>query len=1041
METISNQDPSELKFEQEFIEFTQHVGGVQQWTYLPKIKTTDQLWANLKQILEDNNQAQLDQPLSEIEFAQVKKEISDLKTPYEAGQRLYGMNGKYEIPVNLDNGKQVLLMALDQSNVGGGNTRYQIVNQIQRPAKIAGKRSCRFDVTFLINGLPIIQVEEKRRDETAALNQMRQYIAEDQYSDIYSTLQILVGMSPHGIRYMANTTLEQFNTAFAFRWQHEKDNSPVLDWKDFTNLFLNIPMAHEMATNYMILDGTRNKTKLMVMRPYQVYATRNVLRKLRQFQFGYQDRRVGYVWHTTGSGKTVSSFKTAWLAQRLPNVDSVVFMVDRIALTTQTYDDYHAYDPDFDPDDMSKGEGVVSNTANIGILAKRVRQARGITVTSIQKMHGLVERKSFKAPDKNIVFIVDEAHRSTAGDMLKDIRDKFPRSAWIGYTGTPSFEGTTTASLFGDPIEPLYTIREAIADHNVLGFNVDFSTTLSDDQMKNVYLPAYYKQNFPKWSEADIKNKIEHLSADDMDDMVKPSVYDNNPKHVKAVVESVMAKWQNRSDDYRYSAILTTHVGGNQASTPMALMYYEEFKKQNQLRKRPLKIAITFSLDTSNDANNVEKNDALLGAMQDYSKTFGGHFGEDNAKDYMNDVMGRLNRSIDDGQYLDLVIVVDQLLTGFDAPFVNTLYVDRTLQGKNLIQAYSRTNRIQDMDHKPYGNIVNFRWPAHTEQLMKDALTVYANRQSADIQGEVEPGDDTGILAPKYNELKKDVKGVVKDLRKLTKDMTVVPASEGEQDRTYDLLHQYSNLVSKLKQTTEFDYDHPEALLSDIGLTAKEEGQLTGPLARDLKEAIGHRKPVGGGVPPALLDMDLKLVQVHEVIVNYDYLMELLAALANAVHDNDMDTARSKHGDILRVTAQDKDRKRAGDIERAASAFMDGSLTADKYPLDQADVDELIERNNRTTEKADVAAFVRKWGLLDVPISDIERLLKRHVKGEDDLDTDGGLKDIVFKSQDNYKDYAGDDEVKSLSRMKYRLGLRDAFAKFADQIVEKYDKF
>ena len=291
------------------------------WKYEPDIKTTEALWENFKQILEQHNQSTLEHPLSVVEFHQVKKIISNLRTPYEAGQFLYGLNGVSQIEIDLDDGRHVFLTVFDQKEIGAGDTVYQVVNQIQRPAVITGKQDRRFDTTLLINGLPIIQIEEKTdtHDVNEALNQMHQYIDENQYRDIFSTLQILVAMTPNNVKYMANTTSERFNKDFAFHWQRKEDNSIVRNWKEFVDSMLSIPMAHQMAVNYMILDGTKNKETLKVMRPYQVYATQKVIEGIKHADFESGYKKVGYIWHTTGSGKTITSFKTAWLASRLPN--------------------------------------------------------------------------------------------------------------------------------------------------------------------------------------------------------------------------------------------------------------------------------------------------------------------------------------------------------------------------------------------------------------------------------------------------------------------------------------------------------------------------------------------------------------------------------------------------------------------------------------------------------------------------------------------------------------------------------------------------
>lgn len=523
------------------------------------IRTTEQLWDNFKMILEQNNRARLDEPLSVTEFNQVKKIITGIESPYQAGQFLYGVNGVSEIEVDLDNGKHVFLTVFDQAQVGGGNTVYQVVNQIKRPKVIDGKPDRRFDVTLLINGLPIIQIELKKalHSTTESLNQMEQYIAEKQYSGIFSTLQILIAMTQFDIRYMANTPLKSFNRAFAFNWQDEDNARPIRSWKTFADKALSIPMAHDLATRYMVLDGTKNKESIKVMRPYQVYATKRVLDKVRKFDFKYDDGKLGYIWHTTGSGKTITSFKTAWLASRLSNVDKVVFLVDRIALTNQTADAYKAYDP---VAGFEGKTGVVGDTANISDLHRKLtkKSDKNIIVTSIQKMSRYVERDSFKLLNESILFIVDEAHRST-GDgtenegMLETIRKAIPNSAWVGYTGTPKFPETRV--IFGDILHA-YTIKEAIADKNVLGFNVEFKETIEAP---------------------------ENPTEDDIDDNVRGSVYDYSPEHVNLVVKEIFDNWKKRSNDRKYNALFTVHVGGNKASTPRAMEYFDKFAEKMRI--------------------------------------------------------------------------------------------------------------------------------------------------------------------------------------------------------------------------------------------------------------------------------------------------------------------------------------------------------------------------------------------------------------------------------------------------------------------------
>lgn len=610
---------SELRFENELIAYLQHVGGSKQWEYRPEIKTTEQLWGNFRQILNRNNQGPLrGVPLSDAEFAQVQAVVEGLGSPFEAGRWLYGANGVTQVEVERDDGNgggTAVLTVFDQAQVGVGSTVYQIVNQVERPHAQAGKQDCRFDTTLLINGLPIIQIEEKTssHDALEGLNQIRQYIGWGVYGGIYSTVQVLVGMTPTDAVYMANTDAESFSTDFAFHWQHEGDSTPVYQWREFCDLFLSIPQAHRMATSYMILDNAPSHRRLVVMRPYQVYATRLVMDRLRSHTFGVDRPEVGYIWHTTGSGKTISSFKTAWLASRLPNVDKVVFMVDRRALTRQTYDQYHAYDPDAGEDGGAACGGVITDTSSVANLRAKIRShkgAHGVIVTSVQKMGDLCKRRNFPKQEQNVVFIVDEAHRSTNGEMIPLIKDRFPNSAWVGYTGTPAFDGDLTRQAFGECIHA-YTIREAISDRNVLGFKVDFQHTLPTEEIREKVLPVVLREKHPEWDETQIDEAIARMGDEEADALVDSGVYDDNPHHIAKVVDDIVMNWDSRSAQRRYGAILTTHVKSG-SSIPMALAYYEEFEKANQRLAesggRPLRVAVTFSRITDNGAEQYEGN-------------------------------------------------------------------------------------------------------------------------------------------------------------------------------------------------------------------------------------------------------------------------------------------------------------------------------------------------------------------------------------------------------------------------------------------------
>lgn len=1028
------------------------------WKYEPDIKTTDQLWENFKNILERHNWATLDHPLSVIEFNQVKRIISDLRTPYKAGQFLYGMNGVSQIEIDLDDGRHVFLTVFDQSQIGAGDTIYQVVNQIERPAKITGKQDRRFDTTLLINGLPIIQIEEKRdtRNVDEALNQMHQYIDEGQYRDIYSTLQILVAITPNNVKYMANTTAEAFNKDFAFNWQRKSDNAIVRNWREFADSMLSIPMAHQMATNYMILDGTKNKEALKVMRPYQVYATQKVIDGLKRIDFEFGDNKVGYIWHTTGSGKTITSFKTAWLASRMPKIDKVVFLVDRIALTNQTADNYRAYDPDaqmaatgsFDEDPS----GSVRDTKSTADLSRKLKSKdNGIIVTSVQKLDKLVKRPSFSAPDKNIVFIVDEAHRSTGGDSFKAIQKAFKHAVWVGYTGTPTFDdagqSVRTEDIFGELLHA-YTIREAIADQNVLGFKVDFETTIDEEEMKERYLPGFYREQHPDWTDEQIRRKIDNMTPEDMDDAVAASFYDENKDHVKLVVADIFKNWRNRSNEGKYNALLTTHVGGGKASTPMAMMYFDEFCRVNEERRvqgeSTLKVAVTFSQNTSNNDFQLETNRGLHRAMQAYNKEFGTSFGMDNVAGYTEDVTSRLRRTTDDGNYLDIVIVVDQLLTGFDAPELNTLYVDRTLKGASLIQAYSRTNRIADLQDKPWGRVVNYRWPAQNERLMNEALAVYANKESANLSDAERSRQNVldGLTAPQFEEVFQTVKNKVEKLDELTSGFTQLPASEKQKEYMFELLREYNAGMAKLKQFEPgeaagegYNYDDPDELIVALGMSPDQETMLTTVLTNELKEYIAKQKNI------PVFQLELKLTHVKDVEVNYDYLTELIEMLLNQVHDGEQAQAQRTQSEIRQFANGLEDRAYAAKVINAVAAIMRGDYPTDatdlKYPYKLKDSMRVIEEANDVSLEKMLLDFRYQWGITEVVKSaDMRELFARHRYGQQDLDDTGRLRAIIADASESYRVMANDAEVRALSKIKYRNGLREAIYKLADALVE-----
>lgn len=1024
---------SELEFEKEVVDYLTKIGGVKQWKYKPKIKTTKQLWANFKDILEKNNQSRINNgKLSETEFKQVKAHISNLKTPYEAGQFLYGVNGVSEIDIELDDGKHAYLTVFDQAQVGGGDTTYQVVNQIERPRIVDGKPTRRFDVTLLINGLPIIQIELKKTTNNSreALNQMEQYIAERQFTDIFSTLQVLVAMTPNDIRYMANCRKKDFNRAFSFRWQDELTSTPIRSWKVFADKVLSIPMAHNLATRYMILDGTKNKESIKVMRPYQVYATKRVLDKVRKYDFKYGDGRLGYVWHTTGSGKTITSFKTAWLASRLPNIDKVIFLVDRIALTNQTSDAYNAYDPVAGFEGKS---GVILDTANVRDLHNKIikKSDKNIIVTSIQKMSRYVQGKRFKKIDQNILFIVDEAHRST-GDgsinkniekqgMLESIRNALPSAAWVGYTGTPKFPETRI--IFGNILHA-YTIREAISDGNVLGFNVQFKETIEPPS---------------------------NPSEEDIDDNIKSSVYDTSPEHVDLVVKDIFDNWNRRSVNKKYNGMLTIHVGGNKASTPRAMEYFDKFiiENANRPQEQRLKVAISFSQDTSNSDNMLDTNENLHRAIKIYNKTFNTSFDMTTVKQYTDDLARRLNRTSDDGNFLDLAIVIDQLLTGFDAPQLNTLYVDRTLRGATLIQAYSRTNRIHDAIDKPWGNVINYRWPAQNEYEMNKSLAIYSNRQSAAEQQSLDDlrnaNKKNGLLSKDKDEIIDDMRKLVSTLSELTSNFTNIPRSESQRDVLYDELQRYNRLVSQYKQITTDDEndiyqtgdnqfitkEKRDTYYTNVGITQEQETMLTTALADELKRLVAKKEDID------ISQVNLNMIHIHEVKINYDYLTELMVKMANEIHEDKGEEAKKTRESIeIEISKSDNEQEK-NKMRNLADQVLNREYIFKSYPVqyDNNLIDEAIEESHRNINLKKLTSFIRTWGLDNcVYPKQLSELINRHRLGEKDLNKMGEVDELMRLAKSDYPDLAT-EEIANLPWVKFRIRFREAIYKLADEII------
>lgn len=683
--------------------------------------------------------------LTDNEFKQVMAKVSQISNSYEAAKILSieESKGKIDGIYRDDNPnitrKQITLTILKKAEVRGGDSSYQIAREVETP------NGNRFDIVLLINGLPLINVEQKRTDKSLdeAYGQFIRYYRDGEYCNNFMAFsQMMVITTEIETRYFATPkSVDEFNPAFVFHWA-DKENKPINDWKKVIEHFLMIPMAHQMVGDYLVIDESKEEEnrKHMLMRPYQVYA----LQAVEGAAFGWDNEaRIphgGFVWHTTGSGKTITSFKTALFLATRAGFDKVVFLVDRRELDSRTSDNFKAY---------AAYEPVsVDDTKHTYQLKKKLKSSNpGIIVTTTFKLNVLVKEledaKDSSLADKRIVFIIDEAHRTTMGQMMGQIKNYFKKNGlFFGFTGTPLFDENnvkgkineksevinTTEKLFGPKLHQ-YTIDEAISDGNVLGFYVDYINTgefKSYEDLRDL-LVEKMKEEDPELEDREIERKVQELSETDVEKQAskKGILIYQDETHIPRVVEAILDNWESQSQQREFNAILTV------AYKNRVIAYYNEFKKQLEERNIKLNIAMTFSFGNENDSENVSL-DIIKDMFSDYSEFTGIEFvagdkkhGEDA---YFEDVVERATRggSGRNKKNIDLVIVADQLLTGYDSKRLNTLYVDRRMELQGLIQAYSRTNRIYGKE-KEFGTIINFQYPRITKEIVETALKLYGS--------------------------------------------------------------------------------------------------------------------------------------------------------------------------------------------------------------------------------------------------------------------------------------------------------------------------
>lgn len=689
----------------------QLVYGESQWTYRPDIKTEEDLWNNFRYILEQNNKDRLDgESLSDAEFEQVKNQLQ-FSSFYKAGEWLVGENGKVQVHVQRDT-KRIHLVVMNHEHIAGGSSVYEVINQYSALASdddVSGEdlsRNRRFDVTLLINGLPMIHIELKNKQHSymEAFNQIKKYVGEGKFTGIFSAVQMFVVSNGVDTKYFSAASDTELNSKFISGWL-DKDNNPVTNYIDFAKCVLRIPEAHEMIARYTVLD--EKAKKLILLRPYQIHA-------IEAIRAASKHSMSGFVWHTTGSGKTLTSYKaTRNLLMDIPALDKAIFLIDRKDLDTQTTMAFQAY--------ANNDLVDVDETSNVGDLKKKLKsEDRQVIVTTIQKLQRLITRRLEedtaeynKIRKLKIAFVVDECHRAVTPGTKRELERFFGNSLWFGFTGTPRFAENpypqmgdlprTTEELYGACLHK-YTIQNAIHDGAVLGF------------------------------------QVEHDGPKNMLDETDSSLYDNE-KHMLKVLDIILNKsyhklgFQNGKGE-TYEGILTT------SSIQQAQKYYdlltrvkngEASLKIDEKIKQVLpdfpKFAITYSVSENEESSQVNQK-KMQNSLDDYYKMFGKQYDLSQIQLYNENLNNRLARKNPlykrRSEQLDLVIVVDRLLTGFDAPCLSTIFIDRQPMGPHdLIQTFSRTNRIFDKN-KAYGQIVTFQAPHLFKDSVDKAVKLYS---------------------------------------------------------------------------------------------------------------------------------------------------------------------------------------------------------------------------------------------------------------------------------------------------------------------------
>lgn len=861
---------SEGELEREFIQDLQNQG----YEYLPALNAPEALLANMRVQL---------QTLNNVRFADgewLRFVETWLDKPSDGiVEKTRKIHDDYIHDFVFDDGRIQNIYLLDKKNIA--RNKVQVIKQFEQ----TGSHANRYDVTILVNGLPLVQVELKKRGVAIreAFNQVHRYSKESFNSahSLFKYLQLFVVSNGTDCRYFANTTQRNKNSFdFTMNWA-KADNSLIKDLKDFTATFFQKNTLLNVLLHYSVFDVSNT---LLVMRPYQIAATERILWKIKsawQAKNWSNTESGGFIWHTTGSGKTLTSFKAARLATELEFIDKVFFVVDRKDLDYQTMKEYQRFSPD----------SVNGSDSTAGLKRNLEKDDNKIVVTTIQKLNNLMKSEvDLPIYNKQVVFIFDECHRSHFGEAQKNLKKKFKKFYQFGFTGTPIFPenalgAETTASVFGRELHS-YVITDAIRDEKVLKFKVDYN------DVRPQFKAIETEQDEKKLSAAENKQALLH------------------PDRISEITQYILNNFRQKTHRLQagnkgFNAMFAV------SSVDAAKLYYESFRELQKGSDKPLRVATIFSFaaneeqdavgdiqDESFDvsAMNSSAKEFLSAAIADYNALFKTNFSVDSNgfQNYYRDLAKQVK-----AKEIDLLIVVGMFLTGFDAPTLNTLFVDKNLRYHGLMQAYSRTNRIFDAT-KTFGNIVTFR---DLEQATIDAITLFGDKNTKNVVLEKSYKEYMeGFTDAATGEARRGFVDVVKELEASFPDPAAIEKEAdkkafaklfGEYLRIENVLQNYDEYTS-LRELQSVDIADPVAVeafkakhyLSDDDLTVLQ--AITLPAERKIQDYRStyndvrdwlRREKAGAEKEKSTIDWDdvvfeVDLLKSQEI--NLDYILELI---------------------------------------------------------------------------------------------------------------------------------------------------------------------